>query len=1070
MSEVNKLAVRITGDESGLKKATKAAQKDIKSVGTAALSMGDIIKGSAIGGAIGNMVANLAGAISGAISSELDAAFKRFDALNNYGKVMSNLSVGTKDSSTSIAILDQRLRGLPTSLSDAALGVQRFTAANGNIKASTEMYLAFNNAILAGGAATETQATAMEQLIQAYSKGKADAQEWRAMLIAMPAQMKQIANAMGYTSTAIGGDFQTALNNGTISMNDFAMTAIKLNKQGVGGFASFANQAKNATGGVQTSITNMKIAIQRGLADIMNAIGQANIAGFFSNIASAIGTAANYIAAFIKIVKQAVAWLGALFGWGGSGSTGDIVTTTESASDALGSAATGAANTASGLGDAAGAAKNLRKQLAGFDEMNVLQDKETAGSGGGAGGGGGGGGGGAAGAPAIADYEWDTSGLDKAQDKVDELVEKIKDAFKAIFGEWDFTKIGKAIQKFAKQAQSFLEKLGKVVGEIWEHYLRPMLTWAGNELLPAFLNAVGGAVEFLGSMIKSVWGFLKPFVDLFLVPIAQFTGGVIVAVLNAIGDALSWIAQNEPVCDLLAAGLVAIGVAIAGIKISALISSFAAAIPVFQGFLAASGSVNIALMNTAASTTGVTSAIATAGTGLTAFASTVTAAIPVITAVTGVVVSLKVAYEAIKLQLMMNDSATKDYMTTQQLAQYIEKQRTDGIQWQKEAMEELKAATDHLNTANSNLINAETNRRSAVSNLDTVAKSLNMTTEQATKYYDENMGKVKTLDSAHLKLMDAVAKVKDAEQRVTQAEKERKNGLNEVSSATDRQTESENSQIRSMMNKQAAQLAEKGNWYQLANTLRMYASQQQKFTLENGQTVTRTKDQMAWLVKGVADDMAKSYTEWNKVWSAMPNSLKTSSGKIENLLQTMQNTMFRTGKNNGEQFGSGAAKGITNKTSSVNNAARRLAEGASGTFNSYLKIKSPSRLMMESGGYFAEGVAIGIEKNEALVTNQAANLGSAMVDAFNSAPKFQDIGGIDIADKFQDLTAKAQGTLEIQSESTNQAIDQLTQAIGELATQDQRVVVKIGEETLIDKVVEGINSASLMRNQTVLNL
>lgn len=1067
MSEVNKLAVRITGDESGLKKATKAAQKDIKSVGTAALSMGDIIKGSAIGSAIGNMVANLAGAISGAISSELDAAFKRFDALNNYGKVMSNLSVGTKDSSTSIAILDQRLRGLPTSLSDAALGVQRFTAANGNIKASTDMYLAFNNAILAGGAATETQATAMEQLIQAYSKGKADAQEWRAMLIAMPAQMKQIANAMGYTSTAIGGDFQTALNNGTISMNDFAMTAIRLNKQGVGGFASFANQAKNATGGVQTSITNMKIAIQRGLADIMNAIGQANIAGFFSNIASAIGTAANYIAAFIKIVKQAVAWLGALFGWGGSGSTEGIVTATDAASDSLGTAAAGAADTASGLGDAAGAAKNLRKQLAGFDEMNVLQDKETAGSGGGSGGGGGAG---AAGNGAIANYEWDTSGLDEAQDKIDAFVDKIKDAFKAIFGEWDFTKIGKAIQKFAKRAQSFLEKLGKVVGEIWERYLRPMITWAGNELLPAFLNAVGGAVEFLGSMIKSVWGFLQPFVDLFLVPIAQFTGGVIVAVLNAIGDALSWIAQNEPVCDLLAAGLVAIGVAIAGIKISALISSFAAAIPVFQGFLAASGSVNIALMNTAASTTGVTSAIATAGTGLTAFASTVTAAIPVITAVTGVVVSLKVAYEAIKLQLMMNDSATKDYMTTQQLAQYIEKQRTDGIQWQKEAMEELKVATDHLNTANSNLINAETNRRSAVSNLDTVAKSLNMTTEQATKYYDENQDKVKTLDSAHLKLMDAVAKVKDAEQRVTQAEKERKNGLNEVSSATDRQTESENSQIRSMMNKQAAQLAEKGNWYQLANTLRMYASQQQQFTLENGQTVKRTKDEMAWLVKGVADDMAKSYTEWDKVWSMMPNSVKNNAKTMDTTLLNLQNMLANNGKNGGKNFGAGAASGITSKNRAVYDAGWNQADQGFKGFNARLKIKSPSRVMMESGGYFAEGAALGIEKEAPVAIKEAANLGTAMVDAFNSAPKFQDIGGIDIADKFQDLTAKAQGTLEIQSESTNQAIGQLTQAIGELATQDQRVVVKIGEETLIDKVVEGINSASLMRNQTVLNL
>ena len=68
MSEINKLAVKITGDESGLKKATKAAQKDIQSVSKAALSVGDIIKGSAIGGAIGSMVANMAGAISGLAS------------------------------------------------------------------------------------------------------------------------------------------------------------------------------------------------------------------------------------------------------------------------------------------------------------------------------------------------------------------------------------------------------------------------------------------------------------------------------------------------------------------------------------------------------------------------------------------------------------------------------------------------------------------------------------------------------------------------------------------------------------------------------------------------------------------------------------------------------------------------------------------------------------------------------------------------------------------------------------------------------------------------------------------
>lgn len=1066
MSEINKLAVKITGDESGLKKATKAAQKDIQSVSKAALSVGDIIKGSAIGGAIGSMVANMAGAISGAISSELDSAFKRFDALNNYSKVMSNLRVGTEDSSTSIAILDQKLRGLPTRLSDAALGVQRFTAANGNIKASTDMFLAFNNAILAGGAATETQVTAMEQLIQAYSKGKADAQEWRALLVAMPAQLQQIAEAMGYTSTAIGGDFQTALNDGTISMNDFAMTAIRLNRQGAGGFASFAEQAKGATGGVQTAIANMRIAIQRGLADIMNAIGQANISGFFTGIAKAIGTAANYIAAFINIIKQAVAWLGALFGWGGAGSTQEIVKATGATETALGGAATNAENTAGGLNDAAGAAKKLRKQLAGFDEMNVLQDKETGGSGGGSGGNGGG----AGGATPIMDYQWDTSGLDNAKNKIEELANNIKGWFKEAFGEWDFDKIGKAIKKFAGQVKKFIEPIGKILSDIWTNYLRPFITWTGNELLPAFLNAVGGAIEFLGSMIQSVWGFIQPFVDFFLVPIAQFTGGVIVSVLNAIGDALSWIAQNAPVCDLLAAGLVAMGVAIAGIQINGLIASFAAAIPVFQGFMAASGNVSVALMNTAASTTGVTSAIAGAGAGLASFGAAVAAAAPVIIALTGIVVSLKVAYETIKYQLMLNDSATKDYMSTTELATYAEKQRTDGIKYQEESMRALKDATNELNSANSGLASAEMGRRTAVMNLDQVAKGLNMTTQQATEYYEKNIGKIGTLDDAHVKLMEAVGNVKDAEQRVTEAENIRAQSIGKVKNETQQLEAEENREIKAMMLKEQQMWAEKGNWWELANSLRRYASQSQEFTLENGKVVKRSREQMQWIVQGVADDLAKGYKEWDKAWSMMPKSLKAESGKIESLLQTMQNTVFRTGKNSGEQFGGGAAIGINNKASAVNNAARRLAEGASRTFNSYLKIKSPSRLMMESGGYFAEGVAIGIEKNEALVTNQAANLGSAMVDAFNSAPKFQDLGGIDLADKFGELTAKAQGTLELKNESTNDAIDQLAQAIQNLAQKDQRVTVKIGEDTLMDKIIDGINNASQMRNQSVLNL
>ena len=76
-------------------------------------------------------------------------------------------------------------------------------AANGDIERSTDMFLAVNNAILAGNAPMENQAAALEQITQAYSKGKPDMMEWRTLMTAMPGQLKQVAKAMGYVIQTI---------------------------------------------------------------------------------------------------------------------------------------------------------------------------------------------------------------------------------------------------------------------------------------------------------------------------------------------------------------------------------------------------------------------------------------------------------------------------------------------------------------------------------------------------------------------------------------------------------------------------------------------------------------------------------------------------------------------------------------------------------------------------------------------------------------------------------------------------------------------------------------------------
>jgi tape measure domain-containing protein len=251
------ILTRFTADTSQVDKATKNYTTGLGKLTTAFT--------------LGNLAAQGISKAIGTINANMDGAISRFDTMNNFPKVMSNLGIGTDEANKSIEILSERLQGLPTSLDSAAMAVQRLTSKNGNVQESTDMFLALNNAILAGGAGAEIQKSALEQISQAYAKGKPDMMEWRTMMMAMPAQLKQVATAMGYVDADALG---TALRDGSVSMDSFMNTVMKLNTEGIPGFENFETQARNATGGVATSITNMKTAITRGITNMIGSIDE----------------------------------------------------------------------------------------------------------------------------------------------------------------------------------------------------------------------------------------------------------------------------------------------------------------------------------------------------------------------------------------------------------------------------------------------------------------------------------------------------------------------------------------------------------------------------------------------------------------------------------------------------------------------------------------------------------------------------------------------------------------------------------------------------------------------------
>lgn len=224
------------------------------------------------------------------ISSHVGAAVSRFDTMNAFPAVMETLGYSAQDSEASIAKMSDRLGSLPTTLDSMTGAVQRIVPAIKDVGKSTDIMLAFNDALVAGKSPIEIQNAAIEQFSQAVSRGKFELEEWRSVQTAMPGQLDQVAKSMlGAEAGAM--DLYEALKNGDVSMDEFLSTLVRLDTEGGSGFASFQEQAETVAGGVGTSMANMGNAVTKGLASLMDTVGEGNISGVFDDMKGAINAA-----------------------------------------------------------------------------------------------------------------------------------------------------------------------------------------------------------------------------------------------------------------------------------------------------------------------------------------------------------------------------------------------------------------------------------------------------------------------------------------------------------------------------------------------------------------------------------------------------------------------------------------------------------------------------------------------------------------------------------------------------------------------------------------------------------
>lgn len=237
-------------------------------------TIGSIGIGKALGDALSAGVNMFMGSLSSGIS--------RIDTLNTFPRVMENVGISAEASSRAIATLSAGIDGLPTTLDAAASATQRFALQNGDVEASADMFLALNNAILAGGQSAAMQASALEQVSQAYAKGKPDMMEWRTMTMTMGPALKMVAESWGMSVDEMG----EALRTGDRSMDDFLQTIQTLNTEGIGEFASLSEQASVSTQTIGTALANVSSRMSAVWASILDAIGTEDIANTINTLSA----------------------------------------------------------------------------------------------------------------------------------------------------------------------------------------------------------------------------------------------------------------------------------------------------------------------------------------------------------------------------------------------------------------------------------------------------------------------------------------------------------------------------------------------------------------------------------------------------------------------------------------------------------------------------------------------------------------------------------------------------------------------------------------------------------------
>lgn len=435
-----------------------------------------------------------------------------------FGKLQGKLNAAFQSAGSSAAQATKTFKELYRFLGDSDRAVE--TAQNLARVTTSEKELAEWTKILQGVYATMGDAIPVETLAESVN------------------ETAQVAKVTGTLADALNwmGISEDAVNNQLATMNTAHEREAYLRSLLNGLYSNAAiiyEHNSKAMLDYNQAQANLKIQ----LADVATKIMPLITA--FSNMAAvvlgvlkpAIEVIVQVIATLCQWIITAINWLGAFFGIFSDGKA-----SVSNTNNSINKATNSMNNYAGAIGGAAAAAKELKKQTMGFDELNIVQSP-TATSGGG-------GGGGSAATPNVDIPKIETPSFDDFNASLEDSKKKIEGLLVLIggvatgIGLWKLTNFISDLITTAKTAEGLGMAMGKVGSIIRHKVLAPITMIAGGILLAmgytdAWANGISWAnlAETIGGLALIITSLGLSFGS-FGAAIGVIVGGIVTLVLG----------------------------------------------------------------------------------------------------------------------------------------------------------------------------------------------------------------------------------------------------------------------------------------------------------------------------------------------------------------------------------------------------------------------------------------------------------------------------------------------------------------------------------------------------------